>query len=110
MVFDVMSLADEKGFQVAYPDNLFDVMSRNGYPEPLVSEYEDWLPGAAVPVPLSDYDRYSLEDAQIAAAADARDLTVVSGDSDFPERIGEISEINPSVQSLDQAYWDLKGR
>lgn len=109
-VFDVMSLADEKGFQIAYPDNLFDVMERNGYPEPLISEYEDWLPSAAVPVPLSDYSGYSLEDAQVAAAAEARDLTVVSGDADFPQRIGEISEINPSVQSLDQAYWDLKGR
>lgn len=108
-VFDVMSAAKEEDLVVAYPGNLGDVMRKNDYSETLVSEYEDWLPKAAQPVPISDYGDFTLEDAQISAAAEDRGLTVVTGDSDFPERVGEIARINPDFQSLDQAYRDLTG-
>jgi hypothetical protein len=108
-VFDVISAADSEGLEVAYPDNIGEVMLKNGYSETLVDEYTQWLPRAAKPVPLSDYSNYTLEDAQISAAADDRDLTVVTGDSDFTNRVGEIEKINPNVQSLDQSYRDLQG-
>ncbi|MFB6182785.1 MAG: hypothetical protein ABEI78_01845, partial [Candidatus Nanohaloarchaea archaeon] len=109
-VFDVMDMVDQQDLEIAYPDNLKEVMKENGYSENLIEEYEKWLPKVATPVTLSDYKEYTLEDAKISAAASDRNLTVLTADSDFTERIGEISDINPKVLSLDQAYWDLKGR
>jgi hypothetical protein len=109
IITDIISLADQQDLQVAYPDNLFEVMEKGDYSDTLIEEYSEWLPRIATPIPLADYDSYRMEDAKIAEAAVDRNLTVVTGDSDFPKQKGRLEEINYSHQSPDQTYWNLKG-
>ncbi|EGQ43754.1 MAG: hypothetical protein J07AB43_06320 [Candidatus Nanosalina sp. J07AB43] len=109
IITDIISLADQQNLNVAYPDNLFEAMDRKDYSDTLIEEYSEWLPKIATPIPLEDYDSYSLEDANIADAAADRNLTVVTGDSDFPQQKGRLEEIAYSHQSPDQTYWNLRG-
>jgi hypothetical protein len=106
---DIISMAEEQDLQVAYPDNLFEVMEKKDYSETLIEEYSKWLPRFATPLALSDYDNYRMGDARIAEAAVDRDLTIVTGDSDFPRQKRTLGEIAYSHRSPDQTYWDLKG-
>ncbi|NMJ77071.1 hypothetical protein GLU64_01520 [Nanohaloarchaea archaeon] len=108
IITDIISLADQQDLQVAYPDNLFEVMEKEEYSDTLIEEYSEWLPRIATPIPPADYDSYGVEDAKIAEAAVDRNLTVVTGDSDFPKQKGRLEEVNYSYQSPDQTYWNLK--
>ncbi len=109
IITDIISLADQQDLQVAYPDNLFEVMEKEDYSDTLIEEYSEWLPRVATPIPLADYDSYRMEDAKIAEAAVDRNLTVVTGDSDFPKQRDTLEQIAYSYQSPDQTFWNLKG-